>query len=300
MTDFSANNPQGGEAVPGELATNNISTDNTPIENETPETDNLEPEIDEVEYEGKKYNIPKPLKDAVLRQADYTRKTQDLAKEKEETQRALADEKKAISEQARVHQDDLKAVGEIYSLQKTISEYEKVNWQDLYARATTVQELAQIRGLEAEYHKTKDALAKAAGEFQQKRTQRELDSQRESAKLIEQAHAAVAKDIKEWSPEYFNKLVDFGTKELGYKAEEAKGVSDPRALKTLRLAFIGAQALKKEAAAARAAAAESAQPLREVGSKAGASQRRASDPSGDKLSDNEWTKRRREELQKRK
>ena len=295
MTDFSANNPQGGEAVPGQELANNAQNEAPVIENENlgEGQDNPEPETEEIEYEGKKYSIPKPLKNGILMQADYTRKTQEVARELEEG-------KKQLSEQSRVHQDDLKAVGEIYSLQKTISEYEKVNWQDLYARATTVQELAQIRGLEAEYHKTKDALAKAAGEFQQKRTQRELDSQRESAKLIEQAHAAVAKDIKEWSPEYFNKLVDFGTKELGYKAEEAKGVSDPRALKTLRLAFIGAQALKKEAAAARAAAAESAQPLREVGSKAGASQRRASDPSGDKLSDNEWTKRRREELQKRK
>ena len=40
-----------------------------------------EPEDDteEVDYEGKKYRVPKDIKDALLRQSDYTRKTQELA-----------------------------------------------------------------------------------------------------------------------------------------------------------------------------------------------------------------------------
>lgn len=43
---------------------------------ETPQT---EEELEEAEYEGKQYRVPKELKNALLRQADYTRKTQEIA-----------------------------------------------------------------------------------------------------------------------------------------------------------------------------------------------------------------------------
>jgi len=37
------------------------------------------PNIEEIEFEGAKYNVPKELKEAFLRQSDYTKKTQELA-----------------------------------------------------------------------------------------------------------------------------------------------------------------------------------------------------------------------------
>ena len=41
--------------------------------------DGQEPDEVEVDYNGKSYCLPPELKDALLRQADYTRKTQELA-----------------------------------------------------------------------------------------------------------------------------------------------------------------------------------------------------------------------------
>jgi hypothetical protein len=291
-----ANNPQGGEAVPGQELADTLAE--TPeLENENPETDNLEPETEEIEWKGQKHSIPRALKDAFLVQADYTKKTQDIATERE----ALANERKSFSEQANSRsQAELAEVGELYALKKTVDDWAKVNWQDLRNKAQTVQDLAQIQGLESEYHKAQNELAQKSGAYQQKLQQRALDANRDRDTQVEQAHAAVAKDIKEWSPEHFNKLTDFAVRAGGFRADDLKAVSDPRALKLLHLAYIGDQSIKKLAAQAKAAAAESAQPLPQVGSKAGANQRRASDPSGDKLSDTEWTNRRREELRKRK
>lgn len=52
--------------VSDELADGDESTDA-----EQPDSD-----VEDVDYEGKKYAVPKEIKDALLRQADYTRKTQ--------------------------------------------------------------------------------------------------------------------------------------------------------------------------------------------------------------------------------
>ena len=35
-----------------------------------------------VEFEGKEYNIPPELKDAIMRQSDYTTKTQEIAEQR--------------------------------------------------------------------------------------------------------------------------------------------------------------------------------------------------------------------------
>jgi hypothetical protein len=57
-----------------------------PVEStDSPQT---EAELAEVEYEGAKYQVPAKIKDALLRQEDYTRKTQDLASLRKETEHA--------------------------------------------------------------------------------------------------------------------------------------------------------------------------------------------------------------------
>jgi hypothetical protein len=49
-----------------------------------------EPEQVEVEYDGKTYLLPLELKDALLRQADYTRKAQEVAESRRRLQAAHA------------------------------------------------------------------------------------------------------------------------------------------------------------------------------------------------------------------
>ena len=42
------------------------------------------PEVETVEYEGQEYNIPPELKDAIMRQSDYTTKTQEVAEQRKD------------------------------------------------------------------------------------------------------------------------------------------------------------------------------------------------------------------------
>jgi hypothetical protein len=47
-----------------------------------PEVETSDDDSEEVDYEGEKYKLPKKLKDALLRQQDYTQKTQQVAEQR--------------------------------------------------------------------------------------------------------------------------------------------------------------------------------------------------------------------------
>lgn len=60
----------------GDVATDDDEDDEPQQKRKTQAED---PSLDEVEYEGKKYRVAPELKNALLRQSDYTRKTQEVA-----------------------------------------------------------------------------------------------------------------------------------------------------------------------------------------------------------------------------
>ena len=73
-----------------------LDDDGNPIEGPDGQADaELEPGLAEVEIDGKTYKLPPELKDGFLRQADYTRKTQELA----EQRRRMEAEREAAGEQ---------------------------------------------------------------------------------------------------------------------------------------------------------------------------------------------------------
>ncbi len=92
-----------------------------PVESdETDETD-PEDELEEIERDGKKYKIPAALKSELMMQADYTRKTQELAE-----QRKAIQEQRSLVEQA--SQAELNAYASLTNIDQQLAEYQKVNW----------------------------------------------------------------------------------------------------------------------------------------------------------------------------
>ena len=69
-------------------------------------TDEAESEVEDVDWEGKKYAVPKELKDALMRQSDYTRKTQEIA----ETRRALEAKEAEIQQRAQVEESPTRII----------------------------------------------------------------------------------------------------------------------------------------------------------------------------------------------
>ena len=117
--------------------------------------------------------------------------------------------------------------------------------------------------------------------------QRGLEEQRETARLIEQGRAELARDIRGWSDTLAAALLETGVKQYGFDRAEIEEFTDPRMVKVLHDAhqFHILQGKQKQAQAVQAA--QGVRPAARVGGS-------AAPPSGldDRLSAEEWTRRR--------
>jgi hypothetical protein len=285
-----ATNPAPGEVAPAaEVETDEeFAATETDLETEGEEGDEsaqAEPEeTEEVEHEGKKYKIPKPLKGALLMQADYTRKTQEVAEQRKqvEAERArFAEEQKLITE-------SISEFGKVQALNDALAQYDKVDWATLFQSNRQLYDQLRFNQDQAKLEREKAVTA-----LQGKVQERNSKAQQETAKRLEEARAAVQRDIPDWSPELAGKLNQFAMMQ-GFTAQELSQVSDPRVIKLLHAAYVGSQAKVKAAAAARAKPAEDVQPLKTVSGSVPAER-----GLSDKLSVEEWTKRRNAQLKRK-
>lgn len=257
-----------------------------PEQETTDEIPEQQPEDDseDIEYEGKNYRLPREIKEALLRQADYTRKTQEVA----EQRKALDTERASFAEQAKAQQEHLHDLARLVAMDDRLADYGKLNWQELWA-----QDPQQAGQLTSHFQTLQQARATLAGELDQKQRQRALQAQQEAAKRMEEAQTAIKRDIPEWSPELASKLRDFAMSKGGMKPEEVAGIVDPRHVKLLHLAYIGQQALDKQRQAVKRPVPD-AKPVPTVRSRSAPATK---DP--DKMSTEEWMQWRRAQLAKR-
>ena len=226
----------------------------TPIEPvDEPTDDNIEPgspdepaelpepeeDLEEFDWEGKKIKGPKGLKDGVLRQADYTRKTQEIA----ETRRQLEERAQHIEQQTKAGEEEMNARAALISIDSDLKSYENVDWdaweaQDLFAAQAgfrKFQQLQQARG----------QVANVLGERQKARTE---TAQQETAKRLQETRQFAETKIKGWSPDVDAKITEFATKELGFDWNTLKSAYTPAVYKALHLAWLGHQAINTKTA----------------------------------------------------
>jgi hypothetical protein len=243
-----------------------------------------EPDLEDVEYEGKTYKLNKELKEALLRQSDYTRKTQAHAEEK----RAFEDGRKAFQEQVQFQQQFLREHAQIVSLDDQIEQYGKINWQQL--SDPVAGDPVKAQQLWIQYQQLRDRRGALVQTVQQKAQTLAEQRKDESAKQIEEGQAVLRKEIPNYGPELVSKLRDFGVSQVGLKPEEIDRVTDPRHVKLLNLAYIGHQLAEKQRKAMTKKPAE-ANPVPTVQSKGKPDNRLRDD-----LSIEEWNRRRTAQL----
>lgn len=240
-------------------------------------------EAEEVDFEGKKYTLPKTLKDALLRQADYTRKTQEVA-EQRRTVEARASEFDALRQVQEALADD---VAEVKSLDKQIALYEKIDWDALIS-----QDPVQAQRYQLARDQLKEARVKALGEMQQKGQKLTLDLEQRAARQIEQANQVLAREIPGWSPAKEAELVNFAKNHVGFADAELQALArslhgfDGAVAKFARLvhmAEVGQRVVKQTTSATKPAPPATAKPAPSVATSGRA---QAKDPS--RMSTEEW------------
>lgn len=247
-------------------------------EGETPSEDDSE----EIEIDGVRHTVPKALKGAFMMQADYTRKTQEVA----ELRKAVEEERESIH---KAGAEEATARARIIALDDQIARFGRVDWDawenddpfEAQKGWRQFQQLQQIRG-------------QAAGELVNLTRQRSLAEQQETAKRIEEGRQVLARDIKGWNDGLASALLETGVKQYGFDRAEIEEFTDPRMVKVLHDAHQFHALQRKQKQAQRHEAAQSVQPAAKVGGG-------SSPPAGldDRLSAEEWMRRRDKQVRKR-
>jgi hypothetical protein len=236
-----------------------------------------------IEHEGQVYEVPAALKGAFLRQADYTRKTQELAQHR----RALIGERQAVAAQAQAGAQATGVQAQLAALDHQLAQLGDVDWQGFAA-----QDPHAAQALWSRFHEmaqAREGLAQATAHHAERG---QLQAAREAAAKMAETGRTLQQEIDGWSPEVAAKLVDYA-KAFGVTHEELTQMADPRLWKVLHKAYQADQASREEGAASAAAKAQAVRPAVLVsGSAAGGGGVR------DELATKEWMQRRNEQMRK--
>lgn len=284
MANDDTDNPAVGQpsSVPAaqEPETDDFENSTSTDAEEQPEQGQEEPqlteeELEDLEYQGKKFKIPKEVKPLLMFQEDYTRKTM-----------ALAEERKAVHAQRQVEAQFTRAVGALTLMDEQIAQFDNTNWQEL---GNT--DPVQAQNLRFQYEDLKTARDKLAYNIDQQSRERAAYAEQETANVRSQDFATLSKADPDlgWQGHYTQTLrdkLDPFARKFGYSGEQLSQVSS-RDIKVLNLAMIGYETLQKQRKAASQPAVE-AVPVPTLGKGKSAA------PAGldDRLSTEEWMKRR--------
>jgi len=280
----------------------------------------VDPDVVEIEYDGVNHKVPVALKDAFLRQDDYTKKTQEVAEQRRalETERSTWETQQAESRAALPAEYQRVAVlnSEVSALTTQMEAFKEVDWDTFRAQAAadpdaklryeTIRDrysaardrLTDLRDEIGEA--TKDLSTKEEARLQEQRTKADtaLDEARK------QTGATLAKEIPGWNQDLAAKTVEFAlSKDVGLTLDEIPGMTDPRVWKLLHFARTAKEdlakaqtALKQKTTADNHGKAQATTPAVKPGGGGNANPRDPSTPRGDDLSTKLWMERRERQI----
>jgi hypothetical protein len=246
------------------------------------------PEEEEVELDDLKLKVPKDqaqkLKDAFLRQADYTRKTQEVA----ELRKAVEAERTSLHQSSEA---EVAALADVRAIDQQLAYYGRIDWdayeqQDAFAAQTDWRKFQQLQ----------NARAQSVGQYSHLKSQRELAAQQDTAKRIEEGRAVLAREIPGWGPEKAETLLSTATTAYKFTRSEAEEtITDPRLMVVLNDAAQWRAHQAKQTKVQNHVAAQAVEPAaKPVAARSGP-------PAGldDRLDVDEWARRRNEQVRKR-
>jgi hypothetical protein len=237
--------------------------DETPVEQAEIETSEPEPleqndGLIDVEYDGETFKVPPQLKDALLRQADYTRKTQATAEMAKAYEAKIAD----VTRLSEVTNEEMGARSHLMRLNSDLQQYQQVDWKAYLAQDPIGANEAYIAY--QEMTREKGNVEAYMGQMQ---SQRNELVQRETATRLQETLDYAKTNIQGWTPEVDAKVTEFATKDLGFSREQLSQSYNPSIYKALHLAWIGQQTLQRQQTAAKPVAAIPLKPTSTVSGK---------------------------------
>lgn len=234
MMDEQGNLPPHSEGQPepeAEPQPEKTAEESKPVEETVPQG-----ETAEIDYDGAKYTVPAKLKDAFLRQADYTRKTQEVA----QARAAVDQERQAVARLAQEAQVFVGQYAAIQQIDQKIAEFQKVDWQKL-----ATEDPWQNLQMRQSWTELVQARQLAQQGLEQARVQAQQKQMAAMQQAIQAGHELLSKDIPNWGAEMQKALMDVA-QSVGYREDELANIADPRAVKLLHKAYLYDQSQKEQ------------------------------------------------------
>lgn len=255
-----------------------------PVQGEPVEGEEAELEVEEIDWEdGQKYAIPKALKPALMKEADYRQKTMKLADER----RALETEKEAERTFIQSHAREL---GQLAQIEDRIAAYKNVDWatwraQDPESARLGRDELADLRDAHQE-------LSGKIGEAKKAETEK---TQKAVAERLQATADFARTNITGWTPEMDTQMTNYVVREFDLKPDELLGIVNPKTYRMLHRLWTLDQSSRRQPPAQSRQTEAAAVPVTPV-----ARGRAAAQPSAlsDKAPTGDWIKARQAQLAK--
>lgn len=206
-------------AAPQPEETETAEAEAAPEETETAE-------FAEVEYDGQRYKVPKPLEKAILQEKDYTQKSQANADK--------ARQWEVLQEQGRLRNIEAAFEREMEPDIQKLRAYEAILKQQVDWNSMPMEEMVRTRAQRDQWRDEatalKETLSARRKEFGDK-----LDAALND--LRGKAVDAVSKSLPGWNEKSLTSLREYGKTE-GYSEAELRGIdADPRHIRTLHKAM---------------------------------------------------------------
>ncbi len=263
-------------------ATTELDDYGNPIEGPEPESkDSDEPtdDLEDVEIDGKTYKVPK---EAALRQADYTRKTQEVAELRKQLEGTL----ERVTQASQAETQALAAVAQV---ETRIADYANIDW-DEWERVDPQAAASAWR----QFSMLKEHRGQVIAQYQRAQQETQSIAQQEAAKRVEQGLRELEKTIPGWNKDKAVAILDFGHSAYNFSREELAGIDDPRAVAVLHDAMLYRQQNKQQKTVQTVQAQQAVKPAPKVTGGAAAIK-----PMSDKASIDEWVKAREAQVAKR-
>ncbi len=207
-------------AEPTDETTPDAEATSDDVSRETPTTDS---DWVEVEYEGETYKLPPKLKEAVIRQSDYTKKTQEVAQQRQLYEQTLQQTKlwqmdRQFSESVATEQAQLSA------LDSALKQFDALDWRNM-STDDIVRTKLELDRLKEQRQAVEKSIDGKRGQFQQAVAQHQQQ-------LIRQGQEFLTKAIPGWNDSLAKEVVSHAISD-GYTEAEVQSILDPRNVKTL-------------------------------------------------------------------
>jgi hypothetical protein len=247
--------------------------------------------LEDVEWEGKNVRVPPEVKAALMRTADYTRKTQEVAQQRKTLEEAAARLTQQVEHSKEIDQERVN----LALVETQLKAMDRIDWDKLEE-----EDPDEVNRLFRQQQRLRAKADEIRGSLSQKQNNLDLERQRtaneQRATAVQECVDTLKRDIKGWNNDLAVKIGEFAVEKLGWSPEAVTALTHAPTIKALHGAYTAAQMQRRAAVQNKLDAGDRTAPVSRPGG-GSPNQRRTTDGSGDKLSTTEWMKRENARLQ---